>query len=239
MTVLRLLQDIDLNGFTLIIPSVSVGNVPQLTVDLLIYNADFRKAGIIYHPAIMPSVGADPFDESSTDICTACELYVNKSLKLAVIQLRSALEFKLVTKFFTDLKEDIVNHKIANIIVLSAGFDYELHSIEKGKFFYVDSQGHNKNLEQIGFAAIEPMYGKYTIHGGGFSIKLFEFMKDICQCVILVKYVSEGDNRPDAVSVLQVLYKYIESLQHIPLRDVKFPFSWEHVFGGPPPTGLY
>ncbi|KAL3284395.1 hypothetical protein HHI36_018557 [Cryptolaemus montrouzieri] len=239
MTMFKWIKHVNLNGFTLIIPSISVGNVPQLTVDLLISNFNFQKTGIIWHPAIVCSVGADPFNETSEDICTACELYTNESLQLAVIQLRTTLEFRLVTKFFDDLKTEILEHKIANIIILSSGYDYELHLIDRGKYFYIDSQGTKKELEQNGVIPIEPDNGKYTVHGGGYSVTLFEFLKGVCHCTLLVKYVSEGDNRPDAISVMQVLYKFIEGLKNASIDNVIYPYSWAYVFGGPPPIGMY
>ena len=45
-------------------PAVSIGNVGQLTIDLLIYNLDLKRVGYLYDSSILPLVGNDPFTSS-------------------------------------------------------------------------------------------------------------------------------------------------------------------------------
>ena len=45
-------------------PAVSIGNVGQLTIDLLIYNLDLKRVGYLYDSSILPLVGNDPFSSS-------------------------------------------------------------------------------------------------------------------------------------------------------------------------------
>ena len=42
-------------------PAISVGNVGQLAIDLLIYNLDLKRVGYLYDSSILPLVGNDPF----------------------------------------------------------------------------------------------------------------------------------------------------------------------------------
>ncbi|KAJ8969404.1 hypothetical protein NQ317_010312 [Molorchus minor] len=191
------LKNEDLSGYTLIIPSISVANVPQLTIDLSITTYNFRKVTTIWHPAIVPSIGVDPYQTNQDEICTACELYVNKELKLAAIQLRSAIETKLA----------LTNEQIDNLMEVNGIKPLEL---------------------TIG--------GKYSITGGGFALKLFEILHEELRCTLLVKYVSEGDNRPDALTMLEKVFA-ISGLHDT--NSIVFPSSWDFVFGGPPPIGIY
>lgn len=228
----------DLTDYTLIIPSVSVGNVPQLTIDLLITSLNCEKAATIWHPAIVSSVGPDPFKEDSSTICTACELYINETYKVALIQLRSTIAHKLALEFFKVLKQSIVQYKVKEIIILTSSFDYELHVINENKFYYISNKAIEEvmSTNNIKKQAADDS-GKYLVHGSGFAVTVYEKFIDTFSCTVLIKYVSEGDNRPDAIIMMEVLCK----LLRLPLFNlkIKYPPSWSCVFGGPPPLGIY
>ncbi|XP_044269355.1 proteasome assembly chaperone 2 [Tribolium madens] len=233
-------QKPNLEGFTLIVPSVSVGNVPQLTIDLLITTLNFKKAATIWHPAIVSSVGPDPYQADGPEICTACELYVNEDLKLALIQLRSAVNIKLATKFFSCLKNSFTEFKIKSIVILASSFDYELHVVSSNKFYYISNQEISDVMKSLNVKPKEVEFnGKYLVHGAGFAVKLFEMLESNFDCTVLIEYVSEGDNRPDAIAYINVLNKFVNGLKMCNVSDIKFPSSWNCVFGGPPPLGIY
>ena len=52
---------------------MSVGNVVQLATDLILVSAGPKRVSAVSHPAIVPVVGADPLDETSDHLMTACE----------------------------------------------------------------------------------------------------------------------------------------------------------------------
>ena len=55
-------------------PALSVAQVGQLAIDLLIMNIKtMKRVGRINHDAILPMFGADPYQEDSEDVCTACD----------------------------------------------------------------------------------------------------------------------------------------------------------------------
>ncbi|CAH0547543.1 unnamed protein product [Brassicogethes aeneus] len=231
-------EPLDLNEHTLIIPGVSVGNVPQFSVDLLITTFDLKKVATIWHPGIVSSVGNDPFTPDSTEICTACELYSNKESKISAIQLRSTLEFKLVKNFIEDLKSALGGFKLKKIVILASGFDYELHTVSSNKFFYVSNDGVDKLMKDNGVKALEnDANEKYYIHGDGFGCILFSILSEKFKTTILVKYVSEGDNIPDAFSMFEKLCRIIDL--KFSMESIQIPYSWKNVFGGPPPLGIF
>jgi len=220
----------DFSNYTLIIPSVSVGNVPQLTVDLIISTYELTKAASIWHPAVVPSVGADPFYANNTTICTACELYTNAKLKLAVIQLRSTLEQQFIKSFMTEFTAELHKIKFGKIIILSSLFAQNMHDVTAPKFLY---KANKENLE------IPPIGDEDTV-GSGFANRLYNALteSDTLNVILIFKYTSEGDNRPDAVEVVNLL-KSMHSKLMEKQCDIKFPYSWEFVFGNPPPIGIY
>ncbi|XP_018564707.1 proteasome assembly chaperone 2 [Anoplophora glabripennis] len=229
---------INFSDFKLIIPSVSVGNVPQLTVDLLITTFDFKRVSTIWHPAILSSIGSDPYYSNISEIYTACELYINEELKLATIQIRSTVENKLAVKFFNDLRGLVQHLNFKHTFILSSAFDYELHNVLSEKFYFVSTSENNEVMEINHIKPLQPaLNGKYCLNGGGFAVKLFQTLQQTLSCTLLIKYVSEGDNRPDAVMMLQRLFAVLGTAE-IPQR-IKCPSSWQFVFGGPPPLGIY
>ena len=57
-------------------PVVSVGNVAQLALDLIISTLDMERFGYLYHEALVPVVGNDPFEDTnkmSCKISSCCE----------------------------------------------------------------------------------------------------------------------------------------------------------------------
>lgn len=232
-------ENVNLNGFDLIIPTVSVGNVPQLTIDLLVTSLNLKKVATLWHPGIISSVGADAYDSNSSEICTACELYIDEKRKLALLQLRSALHLRLATKFFADLKEELLRLNLGQIVILTSSFDYELHTELEEKFYFISTPNINDLMEEIGVKPQKEYNGKYQIHGSGFAVKLYETLKDDFKCTILIKYVSEGDNRPDAIAMISVLSRFMQSLDAFDLQKIRFPCSWNNIFGGPPPLGMF
>lgn len=234
MKIFNFSENVDLKDYSLILTSVSVGNVPQLAVDLFITNYNLKKISTVWHPAIVPCVGSDPYF-NSTEVCTACELYINKDLKIVVMQLRSTLEPKQMNSFFNDLKNEFNQFNLKRIIILTSIFDYELHAVESNKFFYISNEsklceGFN-NLQQFE----KDFNGKYFLNGGGFALKCYETLNNKC-CCIIGKYVSEGDNRPDAYSLL---LKILPILGVKELKEFVCPSSWKYVFGGPAPLGIF
>jgi hypothetical protein len=52
---------------------VSVGNVGQLTCDVIISTLGAIRVGYFYEDSVQPVVGSDPFNESSGQIATAVD----------------------------------------------------------------------------------------------------------------------------------------------------------------------
>ena len=64
-----------LRNATLILPAVSVGNIGQLAIDILLASMKTEKLVACQHPSLIPLVGSNPIDANSTELMTACELY--------------------------------------------------------------------------------------------------------------------------------------------------------------------
>ncbi len=65
----------DWSNYTFLFPCVSVGNIGQLSADLLIASvSDIKKCGqLINNRLVQPIVGYDPYNEESTDLSVSVE----------------------------------------------------------------------------------------------------------------------------------------------------------------------
>lgn len=82
------LKEIDLNG-TLIIPTISIGNLPQLTIDLLISSLNLEKIGYLDHTYLHPFIS--PLDSSLPGISLPLEVFHSIKHNLTLIQQRSPI----------------------------------------------------------------------------------------------------------------------------------------------------
>ncbi|KAL0117806.1 hypothetical protein PUN28_008892 [Cardiocondyla obscurior] len=243
---IKLTQDIDLESYTLILPSVAVGNVGQLSVDLLVSNLNLPKIGQIFTPSFVPIVGANAYDECSSELITAIDIYAGRKERVVVIQIRSLYVGEL-TEFFNELGRFVTEKKIAKVIILASSHDYVKKEVQPQhlKLRYVASAGLRSKagelFDELNWISHPPKgEERLQIPGGGFAKSLFTFLSGAnVPCAVLFKFCSEGDNREDAVALVQYLNQWIRILEASCSNNLKYPLSWKHLFGRPPSQDLY
>lgn len=243
---IRLFRPYNFAGHTCLIPSVGVGNVAQLSADLLISTLNMERIGTVWHPAIIPVIGAQAFDRDDTsgddNLTTACELYVAKEPKLLVFQIRSPIVATLMNDFFEELIDFLRTQEIADLIVLTSSYAYEMHAVEATPYQYVVSSGSTFPVPAQNLTKWSE-YKDGIIHGGGYAKKLMELAIDRgIATVILFKYVSEGDNRLDAYGLVWYLHEFLGYKLGLDCEKpdtLKMPMSWQYLFGNNAPLELY
>ncbi|PNF28598.1 Proteasome assembly chaperone 2 [Cryptotermes secundus] len=250
-------ENVNLKGCTLIFPSVSVGNAAQLAVDLLITKIKPQKVGLIWHPAIMPLVGGDPYSLNETALTTSAEVFYSGQWKLVIFQIRSPIMQEASQDFVDRITEWIKENYIDKIVILSGIFDYTRNDSEIAgpSVKFVASRTFREKcdvLQRLGDQTATSGYQtcsvvicdgsqdpkKISMYGGGISWKFF----NACNvggipAVVLMKYCSEGDNIPDAI----LLCTHLNTLLNFAPSDCNWesPPSWTGMFGNPPQHGLY
>lgn len=249
---IKLKQDINLEDYTLILPSVAVGNVGQLSVDLLISNLNLQKIGQIFSAAFVPIIGANAYHECSNELITAIDVYAGFKEHVIVVQIRSPYVGEL-TEFFDELARFVIERKIAKVIILASSYDYEKRDIQPQHFKlrYVASSGIQSEsgqlFDDLNWIPHKPKVtsdtreeGKLQIPGGGFAKSIFNFLSHAnIPCAILFKFCSEGDNIADAIALVCYLNQWIQVLETNSGDNLKYPPSWKHLFGKPPPHDIY
>lgn len=241
----KFLDTADLPEHTLIIPSVAVGNVGQLTCDLLISSLKMQKIASVYSPALIPVLGLNPYNLTSSSLSTCCEIYRCATRNVIILQLRGPLVFKYARAFLEDIVMRFKEKKIKDIVILTSSFAHEKKHIFTSPFRYVasDSSPLKNKITNLNWTEHEQQLdGPLQIYGGGFASLLYEIcaLKSM-PCLIFYKYCSEGDNIPDAydmihnLSVLLPLFSHASDL----MSQLTQPVSWKLLFGRPPPGDIY
>ncbi|XP_045596145.2 proteasome assembly chaperone 2 [Procambarus clarkii] len=239
--------DRSLTGYTLIMPSVSVGNVGQLAVDILITNLSTEKIGLIHHPAIYPLVGGDPYDPNSNDVVTSADLHLVHELPLVIMQIRAPLIKGERPKFLSELSAWCKSAGIQDIVLLASCNAYERwenNQLTGSQLRYLTSkvpQNDVELLKSVGASELEERVDEFGnkhrfLSGAGF-VKQFMETCDL-PVAALFKFVDEGDNTHDAFVLVNFLNAWKKLLQTAD-PSWKAPFSWRNMFGGAAPNSIY
>lgn len=235
--------DEGLDDYTLLVPSVAVGNVSQLACDLLISSLNMVKIGSVYTKAQIPVIGYDPYNLKSENLTTSCEIYKSDTKKICILQIRSPLIYKYAKQFLEEVIETFNEKKIKDVIILTSSYAHEKKHILTSSFRYVVSEG-NSYMEKMKIEDIEKYEndGDLKILGGGFASLLYKIcLEKSLSCLILFKYCSEGDNIPDAYDMVSKLIKVLPLFSENKdlFSQLIQPVSWTLLFGRPPPQDIY
>jgi len=243
----------DLSGFTMLLPSVSVGNVGQLAIDVVLATLKPTLITQIIHPSLIPCCGADPLNVGSPVLTTAMQLYVHPESKLVVLQIRSGILPGKGSAFLTDLLEWAKENKITRLVCLTSSHAHERSDIQlRGSplRFLASSALDKDSPVPEGFTRLETKErfpGLCTeeqpeavfIPGGGLAKRFLVGCEEKeMQGLVLLKFCAEGDNTQDAIQVADYLQQYT-AWRPPTCSNYLVPPSWQHLFGPPAPQEMF
>ncbi|KAK6983698.1 proteasome assembly chaperone 2 [Biomphalaria glabrata] len=251
---------------TLILPCVSVGNVGQLAADLLISNFSFERVGYIVHPSLLPCIGNNPYavaGDTLSHMTTCCEVYQNTDAKLVIMQQRAPFVKNKGKEFASWLVSWIKESHFAQVIVLTSSFAQErIDQQLSGPPFRIlltnemDKKFGDELKNQLSWKELERRHSLPTpsplqicengtgsqvlyMPGSGIAKQIFEKCQDL-PVLVLLMFVSEGDNAGDAVAMADQLNKWLKLKwpQNVDTGSGtrnpttwSIPSSWRLVFG--------
>lgn len=174
-------------------------------------------------------LGASAFTHNNNDISTAAELFVCESFKLIIFHVRTPIFNANYEIFSQEVVDFVKSEGIDELIILSSTFSYEQHFVDKNPYEYVK----NEKMTSSGSLNLfnETSALDKEIPGSGVALALFKkATKSDVAAIILYKYSSEGDNRPDAIGLLKKVNEYLNK----PITEsdqVREPISWKFLFG--------
>ncbi|XP_017036719.1 proteasome assembly chaperone 2 [Drosophila kikkawai] len=231
---------LDLTEYTVILPSICVGNAAQLACDLLIASKKLRRIGSLTHPALIPVYGPSAYQHEPNEKVSSCELYEGAEDKLLVVQFRAPWIARHTGSFQQELVELLKGAR--RVVILSGSFGFERRVIEESPWAYRASDNFKEiHAAQLGNAELIK-WKEHTgeaIYGGGNALQLYKaFDEKNVAVMLLFRYLLEGDNSTDASLIVKELNELCEDF--LQLRsgsggDSSFkltvPKSWNLLFG--------
>jgi proteasome assembly chaperone 2 len=94
----------DFSSHSLVLPALTVGNVGQLTIDVLICTFKCPRVGFIDDPFVLPAVGNDPFTPVRNGILTTkLEVFQLKEKNVVFLQQRAPVMRGYASQFAANL----------------------------------------------------------------------------------------------------------------------------------------
>ncbi|XP_071445117.1 proteasome assembly chaperone 2 [Hetaerina americana] len=249
-------NDMAIQGSTVIVPSISVGNIPQLSVDLLIGTLNPVLVGYISHENLIPVVGPNAFHGQSAPMCAPCEVYYQAAHHMIILQIRGAIvpgsekEFSHILcewMLFLQPKRVIILMSVAAEIrqdkdingcqirfALPSNLKSQLSDelLNLGWFAYRSPSTCSLDASLIG----DDTNGKLNAPSGGYGQHLYEIgIKKGLPLLGIMMFAYEGDNETEALALVNAVNSYLS----LEITCWKRPISWALLYGSSPPPGLY
>lgn len=244
---------VDIQSCNLVVPSISIGNVPQLAIDLIINTVKPKYVGFIVHEHVVPVVGSNAFNASSSKITTSCEVFHHAPKRLLFLQIRGAIVQGKEHQFSRDVLEWAERNRIQNVICLTSILadvrkDKDLVGCQIRYLLPPKSQSDLvKKFEKFGWTEYEdPRLPELKegwdprrtyIPRGGWGQILYDLGNNMgLDSTLIMMYAYEGDNTIEAMEMASAVNTWIKI---IPATTWIKPVSWCGVYGDAPPPNLY
>ena len=230
----------NLAGCTLVVPAVSIGNVGQLAMDLIIETSKAPRIGRLIDPSLIPCAGTGSYSHVS-GIAYGMELFALPNTKTILMQQRAPAAPGLQQALADAVADWAKSARVTQIWVLgsldgSFRRDDQLQGSQLR--FYTPS---NNTLEAICTAAeLVQLEAEWFAEGKPLEQRLtppWPLVKACAArglpCAAVLAFVLEGDNVPDALRVANVVGKILPEVAAV-AAEARWqqPPSWRYAFGG-------
>lgn len=146
---------------TLVMPALSIGNVGQLAVDLLIPSSKARRVAYLDEPSVLPCVGNDAFGPNAVgDLALPLEEYESPSNGLAFIQQRSPIITGMMISFAKNVANFVSSIGKDHVVILSSLDSGKRRLIDASSdmLYYLSScneDGSDPEYEKLGWKKLE------------------------------------------------------------------------------------
>eukprot|EP00164_Ancoracysta_twista_P002798 GFYU01003723.1.p1 GENE.GFYU01003723.1~~GFYU01003723.1.p1 ORF type:complete len:302 (-),score=74.47 GFYU01003723.1:33-839(-) len=257
------IEEISFDGCAAIVPTLSLGNVGQLTCDVLICTFQMKRVGYYHHEDVLPFAAAGAFDDApgvaSKSLSTAMEVFKHPTEKLFVVQRRAPVRQGCNQRFAQDFTAWLHGVGCSEIIALHTGdssrrFDSQLNG---PPFRYVL---HNDKAEEETRKVLDSMYWVqlednppreiYVPEEGVLAKMIQECGSRQLKAAMVLAFVAEGDNTMDAMMMSSCVLQYLTFVLKFALvpkdQDTgkqtinwKTPTAWQHIQGPPTDPSLF
>jgi len=230
-------QTISFQDNTLILPALTIGNVCQLAIDLLIFTTSAPRVGFIEDRYVVPVICNDVLSVGvHGKLSTSLEVYQLAEKKVTFLQQRAPVIEGRNQNFAKDLVSWIKRSLFKEVVLLvSADASYRIDSQLVGpQFRYISTGAVDDKLRSLQWVPLEESRLDVVNKQGSFALALSEECKsnNVTQISLSI-FCFEGDNIPDSVAIADSVNKYLQILPSSPEGRIawKSPPSWAFIQG--------
>jgi proteasome assembly chaperone 2 len=229
---------------SLFLPSLNVGNIGQLSIDVILTTFQLKRVGFLVSPYVTPSVG----NYTSNSVTTSLEVFQSTSGSTFYIQQRAPICKGRNREYTLDLVEWIKASEFSEVILLNSAEKsillQEYENLGVGPHIRTITVPKDtlkyQNYDQ--FSLSDSLFSS-TINKGTMTAYLIEFCTEkSINLLVVTLFVSESDNMNvvDALQLCQILAKE-GNLGETPKEiDWAIPDYWKKLFqSGPINKTLY
>ncbi|TIA91230.1 hypothetical protein E3P99_01190 [Wallemia hederae] len=211
------INESELQGKTLALPCISIANVPQLAVELLLNNHASELVGRFNNEGFIQVAGG-----SESGVVTPMELRRLRDYKdVLVVDQRSPLLKSHKNEFVEQLSEWATKLKLNTVLLSSAD------SASRGDDEIMSSQLRQLSSEHALYSDKVSAFQPLELSNATGAGLLKSYYTSLAHATALCLFTTEGDNRGDARLLVMALSNVI-GLKAVELRD---PKHWEGLFG--------
>lgn len=256
---INLTEDLNFDGYTLLIACVSVGNLSQMSADLLINSLKMKRLGTMWHPACAPISGVNPYgynhqtDTTSnylTSLNTALEIFHDASKKIAILQMRSSINNLLKQEFVDKLVDFLSGKNFTRILILSSCYSCKLTRLCDAVYRGTSAMHYTGCNDVDDVLSKSPNWIRYDSNDDNGSLinsipgcakALYEKCMERSLPVLLIfRYCTDGDNKNEAFLTTSVLNELVDVLNEANGElDIVVPKSWNYLYGNIPPDNIF
>ncbi|KAG2181907.1 hypothetical protein INT43_006832 [Umbelopsis isabellina] len=249
-----------LKGSTLIIPTVSIANVPQLTIDLYVNSLKLERIGFMDDASVMPVAGIFEFAPEK-GILVAYEVYQSEDRKFTFVQQRTPILKGKRQSLLANLESFISIYDFSRILIItstdaSRRVDIQMTGVPF-RLLASPESSVGKRASEINLPAYEKLPEEEHqlphhpeseaekdipyLHGSGVARKLYGRLVSKYDVSMLIMFALEGDNIQDSVEYAKCIDAVLGVVDTGRAADFKweYPASWDWVFGAPLNPALY
>ncbi|KAG1142440.1 hypothetical protein G6F37_008342 [Rhizopus arrhizus] len=178
-----------LKGSILILPMVSIGNVPQLTADLFIHTFSLDRVGFLDTDTVTPVSSLR--EDSQLGATVPIEVYQSRDRQWTCIQQRSPT-IKGKRKSYVDELVQFASHFDRVVLLTSMDASSRLDSQINSVPFRVLGQDVTRSIE-LGVPQLEQTEERLYLPGSGLTRHVYEKLQD--KATLFIMFALEGGKK--------------------------------------------
>eukprot|EP01132_Coremiostelium_polycephalum_P010386 gene10386-12757_t len=241
--------DVKLEGTTLVWPALTLGNIGQLTIDLLVNTFKCTRIGYINDPFIVPIVGNDSYTPNGQGVLsTSVEVYQSPNKQITIVQQRAPIIEGHIKLFAKKLHQWIHQQQFKEILfIASTNANKRVDSqLEGVQIRYIKTENICKeSIDRVAMIKVPEMeresrYMDEVVQLGsrltGLGKELYTLLQSPQSTVpflCLNLFCSEGENTIESLEMADFVAKYLDFVKVDQTTPTNFvtPNSWSLLQG--------